>query len=66
MFRGIPWGTRRVWVETLRAASLAHMSVEVLPRDFDLDRPADLERLGRMLRRDPQRAQALARLLANW
>ncbi len=66
LFRDIPWGTRRVWVETLRAASLAHASMDVLPHDFDLDRPADLDRAARMLRRNPHRAPALARILENW
>lgn len=64
IFRGISWGTRRVCVETLRAARLERAAVRLLPRDFDLDRPADLERAAQLLQKHPRRAPALAQVLA--
>jgi hypothetical protein len=51
-------------VETLRAARLERAAVRLLPRDFDLDRPADLERAAQLLQKHPRRAPALAQVLA--
>lgn len=63
MFEGIPWGTPRVLVRTTRALQRAGVTCRLLPRDFDLDRPDDLQRAARLLRRHPSRAPALARFL---
>jgi hypothetical protein len=63
MFRGIAWSTPRVLPQTLRALHRARASVTLLPRDFDLDRPPDLARVARMLRRKAQRSPALARCI---
>ncbi len=65
MFRAIAWGTSQVFGMTIGALKKARASYCLLPRDFDLDRPEDLERAGELLRRSPHRAPALARLLAN-
>ena len=66
MFKGIPWGTSRVFARTIRALKKAGASYRLLPRDFDLDRPTDLERAARLLRIDEHRAPALARLLPKF
>lgn len=66
MFRDIPWGTSQVFAMTLEALEKAHASYRLLPRDFDLDRPEDLERAAKLLRGNEARAPALARLLAKW
>ena len=63
MFRGIPWGTSKVFERTVRALESARVSYRLLPRDFDLDRPEDLARAAELLRGNPMRAPALARLL---
>jgi rSAM/selenodomain-associated transferase 1 len=65
MFRDIPWGTAQVFESTLKALRKARASYRLLPPDFDLDRPEDLRRAARLLRRDADRAPALARLLAK-
>jgi len=63
MFQGIPWGTSRVLTATLEALARVGASHRLLPRDFDLDRPADLHRAAHLLRRKPFRAPLLARWL---
>ena len=60
MFEQIPWGSARVFDSTLRAIQKARASYRLLPRDFDLDRPEDLERAGEFLRRNASRAPQLA------
>jgi rSAM/selenodomain-associated transferase 1 len=60
MFLGIPWSTSRACEATLRALEKAHAKYRLLPRDFDLDRPEDLERAAQLLRRNPARAPQLA------
>ena len=61
MFRQIPWSTSQVFEATLRALAKARASHRLLPRDFDLDRPEDLERAAQLLCRNAGRAPALAR-----
>jgi uncharacterized protein len=60
MFQQIPWGRAQVFDTTLRAVQKARASYRLLPRDFDLDRPEDLERAAQVLRRNANRAPQLA------
>jgi hypothetical protein len=66
MFRGIRWGTSQVLAQTKAALRKAGASFRLLPRDFDLDRPADLRRLAGLLRRGAIRAPALKQWISNW
>ncbi len=61
MFRGIRWSTSQVLKATLQALAKARATYRLLPRDFDLDRPEDLERAEQLLCRNAGRAPALAR-----
>ena len=45
LFRGIHWSTPSVLRETLAAADAARLRVHLLPSWFDVDAPADLDRL---------------------
>jgi rSAM/selenodomain-associated transferase 1 len=45
LFDGIAWSTPGVREQTLARASAAGLTVALLPAWFDVDRPADLERL---------------------
>ena len=66
MFWSIPWGTSQVLDRTLAAIRKAHASCRLLPRDFDLDRPADFERAQKMLRENKNRAATVARWMVEW
>lgn len=66
MFRGIRWGTSQVFAQTLRALKAAQTRYRLLRRDFDLDRPADLECVARLLRRRRIRSPMLKRWIADW
>ncbi len=63
MFRCIPWSTSQVFRMTLRVLETQGASYRLLPRDFDLDRPEDLERVAGLLRRNAERAPSLAQWL---
>jgi len=65
IFRGIPWGTERVIELTLKKIVALRLRSRLLRRDFDLDRPEDLERAARMLKRKPQLAPSLAEQVAR-
>jgi len=43
MFEGIPWGTDRVLRATLQGLHRSGVRAVILPRWYDVDRPADLE-----------------------
>jgi glycosyltransferase A (GT-A) superfamily protein (DUF2064 family) len=45
IFHDMPWGTPQVWSETLDRLDRAGRSYAVLPRWYDVDELADLERL---------------------
>jgi rSAM/selenodomain-associated transferase 1 len=63
LFRGIAWSTPRVMEQTrLRCAELG-MRVRELPRTYDIDEPADVERLANDLADAPDRAPRTARIL---
>jgi rSAM/selenodomain-associated transferase 1 len=59
LFEAIPWGSGHVLAMTLRALHNCGASWRLLPRDFDLDRPADLRRAERLLRVRPKSCPAL-------
>jgi rSAM/selenodomain-associated transferase 1 len=65
MFRGIPWGTSQVCDATLCALEKSHKRFRLLPRDFDLDRPEDLQKASEQLEAHPSAAPALARWLLS-
>jgi len=60
VFRDIPWSTDGVLTATLKAISRAKLRVKLLPKDFDLDRPKDLQNARRLLKTKPRLAPALA------
>jgi rSAM/selenodomain-associated transferase 1 len=60
IFRGIAWGKSTVLAATRRALERAGISYRLLPADFDLDRPADLDRARKLLRESPHRAPPLS------
>lgn len=45
LFADIPWGTADVLRRTQEAAGALRLTVELLPRWYDVDRPADLQRV---------------------
>ncbi|HEY3064874.1 MAG TPA: TIGR04282 family arsenosugar biosynthesis glycosyltransferase [Methylomirabilota bacterium] len=49
LFASIPWSSERVAAETLRRARTAGLRVAVLPRWFDVDTAADLDRLAQSM-----------------
>jgi len=72
LFAGIAWSTRAVFGQTVRAARAAGLRVHFLPAWFDVDTPADLDRLARELATtpagrhgDPRRTRALLGALAG-
>lgn len=66
LFRGIAWGTGTVLAATRRVIEAVGARYRLLPWDFDLDRPEDLERARGLLRREPGRAPELAAWLRAW
>jgi rSAM/selenodomain-associated transferase 1 len=65
IFRGIPWSTERVLKLTLKKIVALRLGKKLLRRDFDLDRPEDLKRVAKMLKRMPRGAPALAAAIAK-
>lgn len=65
VLEGIPWSTSSTFQRTRAALVRAGLRVSVLPRWFDVDRAADLERLQAALRENPGRATSTASLLAQ-
>jgi uncharacterized protein len=65
IFREIPWSTERVLDLTLEKITVLKLRGKLLRRDFDLDRPMDLEKAGRMLRKRPRLAPALAKAICE-
>lgn len=49
LFCDVPWSTSRVMAATLERAERAGLSVYMLPAWYDVDQPADLDRLRRQL-----------------
>lgn len=65
LFVDMPWSTSAVMAETRRRATACGLRVRELPRIFDIDEPADVERLRAELARSPSRAPATASLLLD-
>jgi len=63
VFREIPWSTKLVLPRTRERLREAAYAVEELPTWYDVDEPADLERLKAELRAHPERAPKTAALL---
>jgi hypothetical protein len=61
----IDWGTNTVYDQTLQRATESGLTIDRLPRWWDVDRPADLLALRRRLRALPQPDPALTRLAAR-
>ena len=55
LFDGVAWGTRRAFAQTRRNLRAADLRVRQLPMGYDVDTPADLQRLERDVRRSRQR-----------
>ncbi len=51
LFKEIPWGTSRVLARTTQMLEKTRTSCRLLRREFDLDRPADMRRAERLLRK---------------
>ncbi len=67
LFRGVAWGTERVYRQT--AANASRLGLRLLgglPSLHDVDTPADFERLRRGLLADPGRALRLAPATYRW
>jgi glycosyltransferase A (GT-A) superfamily protein (DUF2064 family) len=65
LFRDVAWGTASVLRTTLRRARRARLRIRLLRPWYDVDRSADLARLGRALRgRGGRRAPRTSALLA--
>ncbi|MEK6607565.1 MAG: TIGR04282 family arsenosugar biosynthesis glycosyltransferase [Myxococcota bacterium] len=54
LFEGIAWSTATVLAETVRRARALGLTLHFLPSWFDVDVPADLDRLARSLRHAPR------------
>ncbi len=62
IFESIPWSTARVLEASLGRARGAGLKVGTLPEWYDVDRPADLERLARDAAPDSASARFIERL----
>ncbi|HXE75591.1 MAG TPA: TIGR04282 family arsenosugar biosynthesis glycosyltransferase [Candidatus Xenobia bacterium] len=51
LLQGVDWGTEHAFRETLSELHRAGLRVQLLPLEFDVDRPKDLRRLKRLVRR---------------
>ena len=60
IFRAINWGSSSVLRRTVENIRRHKIPMRLLPRDFDLDRPSDLARAAKTLRRSPARSPKLA------
>jgi hypothetical protein len=64
LFRAVPWGTRGVLATTLGVAHRLGLRPHLLPVSFDVDEPADLDRLRDLIARGeislPETAAVLA------
>jgi rSAM/selenodomain-associated transferase 1 len=66
VFEDITWSTSLVAGQTLERAREAGLSVGLLPAEFDVDGPADLERLRRLIEKEgAARCPNTARVLAG-
>lgn len=63
LFRGIDWSTPRVFEQTTRRCAELRLSVRQLSPSYDIDEPADVERLAGELAHAPDLAPRTARIL---
>jgi rSAM/selenodomain-associated transferase 1 len=62
LFADMPWGTADVLRLTQQAADALHVTIELLPRWYDVDQPADLQRV----RRQSPQAESRAHFTLAW
>lgn len=65
LFVGVPWSTAAVYAETLARARAGRRRIAILPRWFDVDRPADLARLTRSREPDAHHPRRTLAFLAG-
>jgi rSAM/selenodomain-associated transferase 1 len=65
LFRGIAWGTPEVLCATLARAQELGLATHRLPPDFDVDEPADVDRLRALIARGGLELPRTARLLGE-
>ncbi len=63
LFAGVPWSTPEVFAATKRQAAAAGLRLVELPEWYDVDTPADLERLREELRETREGARLTRRFL---
>jgi rSAM/selenodomain-associated transferase 1 len=63
LFRDMPWSTETVAAETRARCATLGLSLTELPATYDVDLPADLDRLRADLKGNAKRARMTARLL---
>lgn len=66
LFQGIAWSTEQVFDQTLAKCQESGLLVHRLPKWYDVDVGADLDRLHRDLARDPQIAPCTWDFLQQW
>ncbi len=66
LFENVPWSSSKTGRAMLMALEKYQLTTEVLAEEFDLDRPADLKRLRKLLRQSPDRAPRTAKFLARF
>jgi hypothetical protein len=66
LFQGISWSTEHVFVQTLARCRQSGLLVHRLPKWYDVDVGADLDRLHRDLDRNPQVAPCTWAFLQRW
>jgi len=66
LFANVPWSTSEVLDVTLANATSSGIRVELVPREFDVDTAADLDRLAALLAVSPERAPKTARELRSF
>lgn len=66
LFRDVPWSTPRVLETTLERCRRAGLEVELLEKDWDVDRPEDVRRLAGELLAGEHRLPRTRDLLQRW
>jgi len=66
LFSDIHWGTSSVLSATVDRCTRMSLTLGLLPRGHDVDRPKDLERLENLLRSDAGRCPHTERVLRSW
>ncbi len=66
VFEDIPWSTPEVHHHTLERCEQLGLEVSRLPSCFNVDEPADMERLRHQLEKDPDLAPRTAKALGSY